>query len=163
MDLEDDDRSSSNGAPGPPEGDGECLESSTRNNMETILKVLDHVDPLAQWAKASKQNEEQQAMFLAQLKEKDGMIAHLKVQVRVLMKDKITLVEEVKVLRAQCRGPEIQVEEPNHQHQDTMSDLIIGEVLNDLRKSNWQLPDDSRTRRRERRSKRKQQLPIEQE
>ena len=81
MDLEDDDRSSSDGTLGPSEGDGEHLESSTRSDMETILKVLDHVDPFAQWAK---QNEEQQAMFEAQLKEKDGMIARLKVQVRAL-------------------------------------------------------------------------------
>ena len=114
MDLKDDDRSSSDGVLGPSEGDGERPESSTRNNMETILKVLDHVDPLAQWAKAAKQNEEQQAMFVAQLKEKDGMIARLKVQVKALTQDKVTFIENVKVLRVQCRGLEVQVEEPNH-------------------------------------------------
>ena len=68
MDLEDDDWSSSDGALGPSEGDSECSESSTRNNMETILKVLNHVDPLTQWDKATKQNEKQQAMFEANLR-----------------------------------------------------------------------------------------------
>ena len=82
--LEDDVRSSSDGASGPSKGYGEHPKSSTKNNIETLLKVLDHVDPLTQWTKAAKQNEEQQAIFDAQLKEKDDMIAHLKVDVRAL-------------------------------------------------------------------------------